>query len=565
MNEILSSSFNSGFVGAAVLAALLSALLVLSGCGEAVSPGARNATIPTPTSAEKRAPSITERPDSVIYLPLGEDVLVPVSMANDPLPKEVIGPFELRSETLAGALQLILADYDIPLAFETEEGLNRRITVANLKGPLNKVVSRVCGLADLYCAHEDGLLVIKETQTFTVSIPPVGEGDEFVSSLSRGLQAITGLDTISDSGTRTLVYEATHRTAELAERYFQRIRKNTALIVFEIYIWEVALNTSNDTGINWSQIDTFGKFDVGLNLAGGTLNESPISIGLPTTQGVDFARNVLQFISSYGAVKTISQPQITLLSGSEASLRVADTQNFISSLDRTVDDGEISVTTQTDTVDTGFTLTISGAWDNATVYGNIEIEVQEFRGFEPFDTETTTLRLPETTERELTTQVRIRPGDSLLIAGLIRENDELDRSGPGLMDVFLPTSRQVSASNVELVFLLRPKVVVYTDDMPEEELFVFDGLDYEPPVEINPDLTYGVVEPKYRVSKRRANAKDLIDYQQPRRDVPPETAEYYPFFPPEPEHFSEEKNPEAPQQSPSGSVPLDLLNPASGK
>jgi hypothetical protein len=39
-------------------------------------------------------------------------------------------------------------------------------------------------------------------------------------------------------------------------------------------------------------------------------------------------------------VKTISQPQITVLSGAKASLRAADTVNYVSSLSRSVDDGE---------------------------------------------------------------------------------------------------------------------------------------------------------------------------------------------------------------------------------
>ena len=39
--------------------------------------------------------------------------LVPKSTGGAGLPTEVIGPLELRSETVAGALQLILADYEV--------------------------------------------------------------------------------------------------------------------------------------------------------------------------------------------------------------------------------------------------------------------------------------------------------------------------------------------------------------------------------------------------------------------------------------------------------------------
>jgi len=186
---------------------------------------------------------------------------------------------------------------------------------------------------------------------------------------------------------------------------------------------------------------------------------------LPTTGNVAFGTDdVLRFISSYGAVKTISQPQITVLSGAEATLRAADTVNYVSSLTRTIDNGEESVSTETDSVDTGFTLTIASAWDRSTIYGTIDIELQEFQAFDNFDAAGTTLRLPRTTERELSTQIRIRPGDSLLIAGLVRESDQFDRQGPGFNQPLFATSRGQTVTNTELVFLLRPRVIVYTSD-----------------------------------------------------------------------------------------------------
>lgn len=450
--------------------ALCAFIPLLLSCVQADVPGVRSVKVPSPTMADERPEAVNEQPDSVLYLPLGSDVLVPEVAEGAPLPNKIVGPFELRSETLAGALQLILADYEIPLAFETDEGLNRTVTVANLRGPMGDVVSKVCGLADLYCAYEDGLLTVKEFQTFTVTVPPIGGDIDVMASLAGGLDAITGVAPILDEGTRTIIYQASNRTSKQAERYFQRIRSNTALIVFEIYIWDVALTSQNATGIDWQKIDAFGKFASSVSIPGGIASTdlAPISIGLPTTNGVAFdGSDVVEFLSTFGAVKTISQPQITMLSGSEATLRSADTINFVSSISRSVDGGEVTVSTETDSVDTGFTLTVASSWDNATIYSDIEIDLQAFGGFRVFEadgTTGTTLQLPETTESELSTQVRIRPGDSLLIAGLVSELDELDESGPGFQKPFFPTTRSTDVQNSELVFLLRPRVIVYTSE-----------------------------------------------------------------------------------------------------
>lgn len=512
-----------------LLLPLVALLALLLGCADSDVPGARNVNIPKPTAADERTEAVNERPDSVLYLPLGRDVLVPMVNPGGSLPDENIGPFELRSETLAGALQLILADYDISLAFETEEGLNRRITVANLQGPLNKVVERVCALADLYCAFEEGLLTVKDTQTFTVKIPPISQDASFMNNVASGLSAIIGGSPIVDESTRTLIYEATNRTAEYALRYFQRMRVSTALIVFETYIWEVNLDAGNSTGVRWDMLDSFGKFTASVDLSGtvGADFSNPVSIGLPTTgfeNGGPFTpTDIFDFLSQYGSVKTISQPKITVLSGSEAHLRVADTQNFVSEISQTIDNGQVSTSVNTSSVDTGFELTIASSWDNSTVYADVNITLTNVTAIDnfPFTSQgtggnatSTTIQLPKTAERELTTQVRVRPGDSLLIAGLVRENDSFDSTGPGFAEPVIPTSRTAKTSNLELVFLLRPRVVVYTSPEDEEYYGQIKGTataqlnyDFAPLMKASEDSNEVTAEPLAAVTV----SPDLLD------------------------------------------------------
>lgn len=323
------------------------------------------------------------------------------------------------------------------------------------------------------------MLVVKESQTFTVKVPPISQDTAFITNVAAGLAAITGGSPVVDSSTRTIIYQATNRNAEIAERYFQRMRSNTALIVFETYIWEVSLSSGNSTGITWEALDSFGKFASNISFTGtvGADFTNPISIGLPTTQGADGGdfnpTDIFRFLSNFGAVKTISQPQITVLSGSEARLRAANTENYVAEVSETIDDGQSTTSVSTSSVDTGFTLTIGSGWDNGTVYANIEILLSDVSEIEDFNFASggggaTTVQLPRTTERELTTQVRIRPGDSLLIAGLVRENDNFSSSGAGLMDPIVPTSRTASTDNLELVFLLRPRVIVFTSPREQE-------------------------------------------------------------------------------------------------
>lgn len=438
----------------------------ISACAPMNVPDGRTLDIPAATKVEPRGEALNENRDAVLTIPLGEDVLVPLIKRSDPLPMDEVGPLELRGETLAGALQLVLAGFDVPIAFQTNEGLTRQITVANLRGSINDVVNRLCGLADLYCTYEGGILEVKETETFIVSLPPLD--DEGFGSIAQGLAAVSGAETVIDGSTRTLIYTVTQRNASRAAQYFDRLRANTALIVYETYIWEVQLDTANSAGIRWDNLGSIGALNTGISLDGGISSQvgTPITIGLPTQSEVNLATgDIFRFLTEQGAVKTISQPQLTVLSGSEARLRVAETINYIESLTRTTDDdGDETVSTTTAEVDTGFELNIASSWDESTVYAAIELEIDEFLGFENFDAgDDDTLQLPRTSERELTTQVRSRPGDSILIAGLVRERDEFDSSGLGTNTPFLPTSRTGLTDNTELVILLRPRVIRYVD------------------------------------------------------------------------------------------------------
>ena len=584
----------------------LCVLALLTGCADVDVPGTRNVNVPTPVAADERQEAVNDVADSVLYLPLGRDVLVPLGGTTDSMPKEEVGPFELRGETLAGALQLILAEYDISLAFENDLGMTRTVTVANLRGPLNRVVETVCGLADLYCAYENDMVVIKETQTFTVKIPPISSDQSFMQNVSTGLQAIIGGTSTIDPSTRTIVYKATHRTAELAERYFQRMRSSTALIVFETYIWEVTLSSSNATGIRWDLFGEIGKFGTGITLNGqsavSALGGNAVSIGIPTTQsfaaGIPATR-LFQFLSRFGTVKTVSQPQITVLSGSQAKFRAATEDTFVSSFSETIDNGQSTVAVQTSTIDTGLTLTIGSAWDNATVYANVAITLADADVGDqiPFGNagDNNFIQLPESTERELETQVRVRPGDSILIAGLVQEEDRFNKEGIGITQPWLPSGRSATTANSELVFLLRPRVVVYTSPSEEEYYKTVRGtsaesedsaaLDYDfaplkgKPVvparahataaaamtpSVQPTLTPPPVQP---IAQRPAitpftpssNGVPVSNYQRPAQ-----TQAIAPVSRPVPLTAPREEQGNNEEQGPATSVPVHLLDPSGG-
>lgn len=479
--------------------------LLIAACAQVNVPDPRSVDIPTVTPPLERYKGLNEKRDPVTRVKLGKDVLVPQPLASDPLPADEVGPYELRGETLASALQLILDDYDISLAFESDLAMTNRITIANLRGNLDRVINRVCELGNLYCQYDNGVMVVKETETFVVDLPPLAStaaastgttgttgtaaapaaasSAGSYTDIASGLQAITGTLPTVDPTTRVMIYTTTQRANKYAQKYFERLRKNTALIIYETHIWEVALNNENRTGIDWNSLfSNVGNWDLDINIPGGAPAgaAAPISITPTYTAGGNVTADaVLEFISEHGTVKTVSQPQLTVLSGSSASLTVNQSENFVSGISRTPSAdplGEDTVSTTTDTVETGLSMSVSSAWDQSTVYGTINIQLDELLEIDEFNPDpNTTIQLPNTTTRTLATQIRVRPGDAVLIAGLVTERDDYSASGPGFLKPLLQTARGAETRNTELIFLLRPRVIAFVPGDDTDTVTVVDA------------------------------------------------------------------------------------------
>ena len=440
------------------------AVLAFSAVSCADVPPNRLLDVPAPQRPVQDIKPFNEKRSSVLYVPLGEDILRPKREQQKRLPVDTVGPIELRAETLAAALQLLLGDRNIPLAFETDAAFSRKVTVSGLKGPLDKVIERVCGLADLYCSYEDEFLTVRDTETFTVTLPPIGEDN--YQSFADGLSAVTGTTVSLDNTTRSLIYTATQRTNRRAEQYFEKLRANTALIVFETQIWEVLLSSGNDTGIDWDQFDLgTGNLTFNLTRDGTPSISSAVGIGAQYVSSDVNVSSVFSFLATQGAVKTVSQPQITTLSGGNAVIRVGNTRDYISEITRSAgfdSSDDISITTST--LETGLTLEIDSAWDRSTVYGDLTIELQELLNLDAVDVGGTSIQLPEVSERTLETRIRVRPGDAIIIGGIVTERDDFSKQGMGLFEPIIPTYRSSQSGNTELVIMMRPRVIVYTDE-----------------------------------------------------------------------------------------------------
>jgi len=462
----------------------------LLGCTEVDVPKAKDGT--------GRMPMVAEIPDTdetvrgtedppIVTLELGSRLKDRRLTRTEELPGSIIVPnTNLNAVPVTAALQAVLAGSDVSLSWEAGTFETRLVTVTNLSGSLPKVVEKICASARVFCSYRSGLLELKEKETFIIELPSVP-----TKNSATGAATNTMADTISDlAGDKVkidqqggnLLYTTDVEGYEHVREYLNQLRHGRPLIVMQMYIWEVALSKDKATGINWKSfsIGKIGSNVENVALSGATAFSSVaspgVSLGAKLT-GKLTADTVLQFLATQGQVQTVSSPQLTFVSGSNAEFRVGGKQRYISqvgtlsSVSGSTSGSSSSNTVSTDSIDTGLKVTVGGALDSGVISAVLDLEIQDVVSLNPtVMTNGTTVDLPETAERKVTTSLRVRPGDNLVLAGLVSSRDTNDRDAiPLPFGVRLTTFGHDQVKNTELVILVKPSVVMFASAADEDK------------------------------------------------------------------------------------------------
>lgn len=234
------------------------------------------------------------------------------------------------------------------------------------------------------------------------------------------------------------------RIAKLLEEVDRRPRQ----ILIEAQILEVTLDDSETFGVDWARLFQTG----GGTGAFGTRGLSP-----PGATGFFFEllrpdiEVFLDTLRTRGRVRTLSTPRLMAIENQEASVIVGDRQGY--KLTTTIN----QVTTESiEFLESGVILRVTPAVDDK---GRVKLEIHP-----EVSTGTVSDGIPSQTTTEVTTHVLVPDGNTVFIAGLIRNSLIESRDGvpilgdiPGIGALF---SRQERISvNTETVVLITPRIV----------------------------------------------------------------------------------------------------------
>jgi len=475
------------------------AVMALSMTGCVFVPDAKSTTGRQPQVAEVPEADETVRGEEdppVVTLELGARLRERKLSRTDDLPGAIIVPTtNLNAVPVTAALQAVLAGTDVSLSWNTGAFDTRLVTVTNLSGSLPGVVNKICASAKVFCNYRNGLLELKEKETFVIELPAVpakisssstGTGSSTVSTTAAANNTMA--DSISDlAGDKVkidqqggnLLYTTDVEGQERVREYLNQLRHGRPLVVMQLYIWEVVLEKDRAAGINWSafKFDKFGGALQNVVISGltgfSTLTSPGVSLGAKMSGHVD-AESVAKFLATQGQVQTVSNPQLTFISGSNAEFRVGGEQRYISQVGQltssnvsgsnTTNAGIGTNTVAPDSLATGLTVTMSGAYENGVIIASLDLSLQDVVSLNPTTSQGVTIDLPETSTRKVNTTLRVRPGDNLVLAGLVSSRDTNDRDGMPLpFGGTLPSFSRDQFKNSELVILVKPSVVLFAD------------------------------------------------------------------------------------------------------
>jgi type II secretory pathway component GspD/PulD (secretin) len=322
-------------------------------------------------------------------------------------------------------------------------------------------------------------------QTFYVSHSDPAELVQILSSLVR-LPGIAVQPIIqANKGSNTIVVRGTRPVVEIIERVIAQNDKPRAEIVIDVQIMEINRTRARQYGLNLSEYALGGVLSPdavpsGTSVPPGSVT-SPPPINLDSlTSGLgasDFytavPAAVLRFLESDTNTKLIAKPQLRGAEGTRLVLNLGDDIPVISTSYTPLATGGAGVNPLSSynyrSVGVNIDLT-----PRVTLEGDIILDLTLDNSSLGPNVSVAGVSVPSFGKRTLTTRLRLRDGESNLLAGLLREDERTALTGfPGIMN--LPVLRQLFSANrnevtqTDIVMVLTPHVIRPTE-ITEDDL-----------------------------------------------------------------------------------------------
>ena len=302
-----------------------------------------------------------------------------------------------------------------------------------------------------------------------------------------------------------ITVRATGKQHEKIQEFIDQIMSSARRqVLIEATVVEVRLSDQYQQGINWSEL-RLGSKGMGLKL-GGTPILQPSNSGNSSMFILDYANPVskignlaaqVSLLESFGTVKVLSSPKLSVMNNQTAVLRVVDNLvyfviNVTTTAPTATSSAYSTFATTPNTIPIGFTMSVTPQIsDGDTVLLNLRPSISRLLGYvnDPNPSlaqVNVTSRVPITSTREMESVLKIENNQIAVLGGLMTDEiNNLTDAIPGLSNIpvagGLFKNRNDTTTKTELVIFLRPVVIKdasvngdyseFRDSLPNADFF----------------------------------------------------------------------------------------------
>lgn len=302
-----------------------------------------------------------------------------------------------------------------------------------------------------------------------------GGGLSDPTSAGGGKPVLQGVRITADTVNNTLLIYADQENYRIITSTLQQVDQPQLQVAIDATIAEVTLNddlsygvqfylTSHNLGLRPDQGSALNTQSTAAPAAAaaGTIANAFINRAFP---GFNFLIGseaqpsaILDALHTVTGVKVLSNPSLVVVNNQVATLQVGDVVP-VSTGSATVLTTNNTVVNTIDYRNTGIILRVS---PRINVNGNVRLDVEQ--EISNVSTATATSLTPTVSERKVKSSISVATGQTVLLAGLISEQQDSDRNGiplldqiPGLGDAF--SHQDKKKKRTELIIFIRPQII----------------------------------------------------------------------------------------------------------
>jgi general secretion pathway protein D len=398
-------------------------------------------------------------------------IIIKDNFARDILKKNLDG-VNIKDLSLNELFKLFIGENDLYYTFDKDflkiSSLKTKIfnldyitSIRNGTAILNASVDSATG------GNGDNIVTSKDTFNFWDDI-----SNELLSVLNVSKNGYQAEKPIINQNAGIITITATKEQLDRVGKYINTLKERLhKQVLIDVSILSVNLKHSSSRGIDWSNFKLSLSNNLNYNINGA--GTSPLKSLNYTNAYTVVSKNaftmtgLVDFLATYGTTKTISSPKVLTMNNQQALITIGDNINYRIQTDRDEDDnGKVTIKYENDKIFIGVLLNITPEISNNNeIILRINPSVSNFK-YAADNAKQDLIRViaPDTSEKKLSTVVRIKDGSTIILGGLItnskgKENSKVPLLGdiPLLGNAFKHTADSLSSQ--ELIFVITPKII----------------------------------------------------------------------------------------------------------